>query len=77
MPEMDGFSFIREYQRREDGRRVPVIVLTAKDLTDDERQRLEGSVIRVLQKGKHRQEEIVAEIRRLLEGASPTAPTEA
>ena len=75
MPEMDGFSFIEEYRRREDGRRVPVVVLTAKDLTDKERQRLEGSVTRILEKGEDQREEVVAEIKRLLEGAAPPAST--
>ncbi len=74
MPEMDGFEFVEALRRRDDGFDVPVVVLTAKDLTEEDRRRLEGSVARVLQKGAHPTDEIVVEVRRLLEGAR-SAPT--
>ena len=42
MPEMDGFTFLNELRSIEQRRGIPVIVLTAKDITADDRQRLEG-----------------------------------
>jgi Response regulator containing a CheY-like receiver domain and an HD-GYP domain len=51
MPGMNGFEFIAELRQREAGRGIPIVVLTAKDLTAEERQRLNGYVERVLQKG--------------------------
>ncbi len=51
MPEMDGFTFLDEFRRAPEARSVPVIVLTAKDLTADDRSRLNLSVERILQKG--------------------------
>jgi signal transduction histidine kinase/CheY-like chemotaxis protein len=66
MPEMDGFQFVEALRQRDAGRAVPIVVLTAKDLTDDDRERLRGSVEKILQKGEHRREEIVAEVQRLL-----------
>ena len=50
-------------------REIPVIVLTARDLSAGERQRLNGSVARILQKGAYGQEALLAEVRRLV-GAS-------
>jgi signal transduction histidine kinase/DNA-binding response OmpR family regulator len=51
MPEMDGFTFLEEFRRAADAKGTPVIVLTAKDLTAEDRLRLNGSVERIVQKG--------------------------
>jgi signal transduction histidine kinase/CheY-like chemotaxis protein len=66
MPEMDGFEFVREFRERDGYRDVPVVVVTAKDLTAEERTRLTGSVSRILEKGRHSPEAVVGEVRRVL-----------
>jgi len=66
MPEMDGFTFIDELRRRPDCRHVPVIVITAKDLSEDERRRLNGQVIEILRKGGYSTQELLNEIREVL-----------
>jgi CheY-like chemotaxis protein len=66
MPEMDGFEFMEELRQREEGRKVPVIVITAKDLTEEDRRRLTGQVVRIIQKGAHTPEQLLAEVRLLL-----------
>ncbi len=66
MPEMDGFTFMQELRARPDGHHVPVIVITAKDLTDDDRRRLNGEVARILQKGATSTDALLAEIRSLV-----------
>jgi signal transduction histidine kinase/DNA-binding response OmpR family regulator len=58
MPEMDGFQFLEELRKSPAGRSVPVVVLTAKDLTAEDRARLNHSVERVLQKGSTAENEI-------------------
>jgi len=73
MPEMDGFQFVTELRRTEEGRRVPVIVLTAKDVTADDRRRLAGYVEVILQKGAASRETILAEIRALATAATGAA----
>jgi CheY-like chemotaxis protein len=66
MPEMDGFEFLEELRRDEAGRALPVIVITAKDLSADERERLNGRVARVLQKGAYTREALLTEVRELV-----------
>ena len=54
MPEMDGFELVVELRKHEAWREIPVVVATAKDLTADDRQRLNGYVGKVLQKAAAR-----------------------
>jgi threonine synthase len=51
MPEMDGFAVLDALKRNEALREIPVIVVTAKELTQYERQRLAGQAESLLQKG--------------------------
>jgi len=51
MPEMDGFEFLSEMGKRPETHSIPVIVITAKDLTPEDRLRLNGAVTKVLEKG--------------------------
>jgi len=51
MPVLDGFGFLDELAKRFPGHRVPVIVLTAKELTAEDFDRLNGRVARILEKG--------------------------
>jgi CheY-like chemotaxis protein len=66
MPEMDGFQFLDEVRRLEEWRSIPIIVVTAKELTPEDRQRLNGSVERILQKGAYSREELIGEVRDLI-----------
>jgi CheY-like chemotaxis protein len=66
MPEMDGFEFVEALRENEVWRLIPVVVVTAKDITDEDRARLNGSVQRVIPKRTHAAEDIAAEVRNLL-----------
>ncbi len=50
MPTMDGFEFLDELRSRPDWQDIPVVVITAKDLTEKDRVRLNGGVERIIQK---------------------------
>ena len=63
MPVMDGFEFLRELRSRDDGRAVPVVVVTAKELTPEERNLLRACVENVVQKGTVSHDSLLAEIR--------------
>ncbi len=69
MPEMDGFEFLVEMRSHAEWRDIPVLVVTAKDLTAEERSRLNGDVARVLQKGAAELDDLLREIGRLLPGS--------
>ena len=71
MPMMDGFAFIAELRQREDWRTIPIVVMTAKDLTPEERQWLHGSVAKVLQKGAYSRADLLGEVRRLAASCAP------
>jgi CheY-like chemotaxis protein len=71
MPTMDGFTFIAELRQREEWRTIPIIVLTAKDLTPEERQRLNGSVAQILSKGAYSREDLLDEVRRCVASCAP------
>ena len=66
MPVMDGFEFVAELRKNEAWRQVPVLVVTAKEITAEDRVRLEGHVSRILQKGSFGQQELVREVRKLV-----------
>jgi CheY-like chemotaxis protein len=50
MPTMDGFEFMDQLRGRPDWQDIPVVVITAKDLTEEDRNRLNGGVERIIQK---------------------------
>jgi signal transduction histidine kinase/CheY-like chemotaxis protein len=69
MPEMDGFEFLAELRRQAAWRDIPVVVFTAKDLTDEDRRRLNGEVERIIEKGAYGRDELLHEVGRRLAAA--------
>jgi len=66
MPKMDGFEFLEALRSTPDGGDIPIVVLTAKELSESERARLAGEVKAVLRKSMHSRDELAAELRRAL-----------
>lgn len=66
MPEMNGFEFVEELRRNDLWRSIPIVVATAKDLTAEDRLRLNGYVKAVLEKGAHSCETLLCEVRNLV-----------
>ena len=62
MPEMDGFSFIEALRQNLAWRSIPIVVVTAKDLTEEDRLRLNGYVQYIVDKGSHNQEDLLREV---------------
>ncbi|MGB5443557.1 MAG: response regulator, partial [Gammaproteobacteria bacterium] len=60
MPVMDGFDFRIEMRGNPAWKDIPVIVVTAKDLTADDRRILSGKVEQVLEKGAYSQQQLLA-----------------
>jgi CheY-like chemotaxis protein len=66
MPEMNGFEFLAELRGDPAMRAIPVVVVTAKELTDEDRARLRGHVEQVFRKGAFAREELLDELSDLL-----------
>jgi CheY-like chemotaxis protein len=66
MPEPDGFAVLEKIRSNPDTRDLPVIVVTAKDLTEEDRKILSGNVFSVLEKSAATSDTLLAEIKRIL-----------
>jgi signal transduction histidine kinase/CheY-like chemotaxis protein len=62
MPEIDGFGFLEALRHHPQWRDIPVIVVTAKDLTEDDHRRLNGSVAHILQKDAPTRDEMLQQV---------------
>ncbi len=76
MPEMDGFEFLTELRRVPEWRSIPVIILTSKDLTHEDRARLSGRVESIVRKGAHSHTQVLRDIRDIVSRhlANPKRP---
>jgi hypothetical protein len=63
MPVMDGFEFVLEMRKVEGWRAIPIVVVTAKDITEEDRARLNGDVVGLIQRRGVDQESLLAQIR--------------
>jgi len=66
MPVMDGFDFLLEMRANAVWQDIPVIVLTAKDLTDEDRRMLSGRVEQILEKSACSHEQVIDLIRQVV-----------
>lgn len=66
MPEMDGLQFVTQIRRNDAWAGIPIIVVTAKTLTDEDRKQLKGHVERVLQKADFTPNQLVKEMKQIL-----------
>jgi threonine synthase len=66
MPEMDGFSVLDALRKDPNTASIPVIVVTAQELTSEEKSRLEGQIQSLMQKGDFMSDELLEEVRSLI-----------
>jgi CheY-like chemotaxis protein len=62
MPEMDGFEFAERLRENKEWIDIPVVVITAKDLTKEDHKRLKGNVEAIMQKGSYSKNDLMTEI---------------
>ena len=62
MPEMDGFEFAEKLREKKEWLDIPVVVITAKDLTKEDHSRLKGNVEAIMQKGSYSKDELLSEV---------------
>ncbi|MBX3356902.1 MAG: response regulator [Phycisphaeraceae bacterium] len=79
MPEMDGFQVLEALRTHPRWRSIPVVVVTAKPLTAQERARLQEQVMNVLEKGDYPLDDLLAAVRDLVSTCAtpPPAPPKA
>ena len=68
MPSVNGFEVVEALRERAETARIPVIVMTAKRVTAEDRERLDGSVTTIMEKGHFDRARFIAEVRRAMSG---------
>jgi CheY-like chemotaxis protein len=66
MPEMDGFEFVTRLRAEEAWSRIPIVVITAKEVTPEDRLRLNGGVERILRKGDQPLDHLLNQVSEML-----------
>lgn len=66
MPEQDGFAILDELKADPRTAPIPVIVVTAKELTPEEKNRLSGQIHALMQKGQFMSDELLEEVKALI-----------
>ena len=65
MPEMNGFEFITRLRQNQEWKSIPIIINSAKELTLEERGRLQGDVEKIFKKGDVTCGELLQSVRQL------------
>jgi len=76
MPEMDGFEFMANLQTNRDWQHIPIFVVTALDLNERDRSRLNGGIEKILRKGNFSTSDLVSQIIAVLRQSSSAQPGE-
>lgn len=63
MPVMDGFEMIARLQKHPEWKKIPILVVSGKELSEEDRQRLQGHVSMILRKGSFTRDDFMAEVR--------------
>ena len=74
MPVMDGFEFVEEFRLHAEWQGIPIVVVTAKHPTAEDRARLSGSVRTILEKGGSPSGNLLADILALIHRHAPMQP---
>jgi signal transduction histidine kinase/DNA-binding response OmpR family regulator len=74
LPEMDGFEVVHRLSLNAEWREIPIILITARDLSHEERRALDSGTIRIIQKGSFTRDELLAEISLVTDTSSKDAP---
>ncbi len=67
MPEIDGFAVLDALKANPQTAAIPVIVVTAKELTSEEKRRLKGQIQSLMQKGEFLTDDLVDEVRSIIQ----------
>lgn len=65
MPRVSGFDVIKELKKHPEARNIPTIILTCKELTKADRERLNGNIDKIIQKADLDKHDLLHEIFKL------------
>jgi len=68
MPAVNGFDVVEALRERPATARIPIIVMTAKRITPEDHQRLDGVVTTIMEKGQFDRARFATEVRRAMSG---------
>jgi PAS domain S-box-containing protein len=68
MPNVNGFDVVNELHRDEQTSQIPILIVTAKRITPEDRTRLNGHVTSIMQKTEFNRDRFTAEVRRVMAG---------
>jgi PAS domain S-box-containing protein len=68
MPEVNGFDVVEALHEHPDTTRIPILVVTAKEISAADRTKLNGFVMTIMEKAEFNRERFTAEIRRAMSG---------
>jgi CheY-like chemotaxis protein len=68
MPEVNGFDVVEALNEHPDTARIPILVVTAKQITAEDRATLHGNVTTIMAKARFDVDRFMAEVRRALSG---------
>ncbi len=66
MPEMDGFQVVETLRSSPENSDIPVVAITGKSLTDEERERLKGWMVNTIEKRSIPEEQLLDRVRELI-----------
>ena len=73
MPELNGFDVVCALCQRPDTSRIPILIVTAKQLTSEDRVKLNGYISAVMEKGDFDRQRLTDEVRRAMSGRRAVA----
>jgi CheY-like chemotaxis protein len=74
MPEMDGYEFLEELRKGEANRSIPIVVIIAKTIGEEDSRRLNGSVAKILLKKDASREDLLRQVRDLASSYARRGP---
>jgi CheY-like chemotaxis protein len=68
MPEVSGFDVVAALHEDTDTASIPILVVTAKHITAEDRERLNGYVMTIMEKANFDRDRFIGEVRRAMAG---------
>jgi DNA-binding response OmpR family regulator len=65
MPEVSGFDVVEKLRVHPTAKGIPIIICSAKDITMEDKKKLNGNILVIVKKGSHTKEDLLAAIKKI------------